>query len=337
MLSGRYSRQTALPFIGVEGQERLMAARIGLIGCGALGTTTADLLVRAGVGYLRIIDRDVVELTNLQRQTLFTESDARERQPKAEAAVERLRQINSEVNVEAVVADFCFSNAISLISGLDLVIDGTDNFLARLTLNDACLELKVPWVYGGALGSYGVTMNVLPGGVCFRCLVGEVPVPRLSESCDISGVFGPVTSIIGALQAAEAIKLIVQPQAARTVLQEIDLLKGEFTTIPLPRDASCPACVLGKRDFLSSSYQQAAKIVCGRDSVLVTQGGITRDLFALAQHLDSRGYVTKVNRFRLQVMVGGVEMIVFSDGRALVNGTTDVALAQSLYDLVCSV
>ncbi|MDP3486724.1 MAG: ThiF family adenylyltransferase, partial [Bacillota bacterium] len=177
MLSSRYSRQTVLPFVGEQGQTRLSAARVGILGCGALGTVVAELLTRGGIGFLRIIDRDIVELSNLQRQTLFTEHDAKQRLPKAMAAQQRLGEINSEVCVEAVVNDYAWHNALSLLSELDLIVDATDNYLTRLTLNDACLELGIPWVYGGALGTLGMTANFLPQGPCFRCLVRDLPAP----------------------------------------------------------------------------------------------------------------------------------------------------------------
>ena len=203
MPNSRYSRQTVLPFVGEQGQARLGSARVGVLGCGALGTVVAELLTRAGVGYLRIIDRDVVELSNLQRQTLFTEDDARQRLPKAMAAEQRLRQINSEVSVEAVVTDYSWHNALALVTDLDLVVDATDNYLTRLTLNDACLELGIPWVYGGAIGAIGMSANFFPQGPCFRCLVRDLPAPGVGESCDVSGVFGPVTVVVGAIQAAD--------------------------------------------------------------------------------------------------------------------------------------
>ena len=332
MLSSRYSRQTVLPFVGERGQARLRTARVGVLGCGALGTVVAELLTRAGVGYLRIIDRDIVELSNLQRQTLFTEQDAEQRLPKAMAAQQRLGQINSEVCVDAVVTDYAWHNALILLSELDLVVDATDNYLTRLTLNDACLELRIPWVYGGALGTLGMSANFLPLGPCFRCLVRDLPAPGVGESCDVSGVFGPVTAVVGAIQAAEAIKVIISPTMGRTDLVEVDLLKGDFRTLPLQKDVTCPACQLGKRDFLRQESHQSASLICGRDSVMLQQSLTDLDLCATAERLKARGQSVRVNKFRLQVEIPRFELILFSDGRALVNGTNDTATAKRVYN-----
>lgn len=332
MLSSRYSRQMALPFVGEEGQARLASARVGVLGCGALGTVVAELLTRGGVGYLKIIDRDVVELSNLQRQTLFTEFDAKQRLPKAMAAMQRLHDINSEVSVEAVVTDYTWHNALSLLSELDLVVDATDNYLTRLTLNDACLELGIPWIYGGAIGSLGMSANFLPHGPCFRCLVTDLPPLGVGEICDVSGVFGPVTGVVGALQAAEAMKIIISPALANTDLVEIDLLKGDFRTLSLHRDKSCPSCEQGKREFLNQERHQSASAVCGRDSVVLQQGLSDLNLLLTAERLKARGQSVRVNRFRLQVEIPRFELILFSDGRALINGTNDQALAKRIYN-----
>lgn len=318
--------------MGEQGQARLGSARVGVLGCGALGTVVAELLTRAGVGYLRIIDRDVVELSNLQRQTLFTEDDARQRLPKAMAAEQRLRQINSEVSVEAVVTDYSWHNALALVTDLDLVVDATDNYLTRLTLNDACLELGIPWVYGGAIGAIGMSANFFPQGPCFRCLVRDLPAPGVGESCDVSGVFGPVTVVVGAIQAAEAMKLMITPVNARTDLVEIDLLKGDFRTMALQQDNTCPACKQGMRDFLTADHHQSASEVCGRDSVMLQQNLPDLDLFVTAKRLEARGQSVRVNRFRLQVELHGLELILFSDGRALINGTTDASSAKRIYN-----
>jgi len=332
LLNSRYSRQTALPFVGEQGQARLGSARVGVLGCGALGTVVAELLTRGGVGYLRIIDRDVVELSNLQRQTLFTEHDAEQRLPKAMAAMQRLGEINSEVRVEAVVSDYVWHNALSLLSELDLVVDATDNYLTRLTLNDACLELGIPWVYGGAAGSVGMSANFLPQGPCFRCLVRDLPALGVGESCDVSGVFGPLTVVVGAVQAAEAMKLIISLAIGRSDLVEVDLLKGVFRTLSLQKDNSCPACEYGMRDFLSPEHHQSATVVCGRDSVLLQQNLADLDLFVTAKRLEARGHSVRVNKFRLQLEFFGIELILFGDGRALINGTNDTSLAKRVYN-----
>lgn len=333
----RYSRQMGLRFVGESGQARLQKARVGILGCGALGTVASDLLVRAGVGFVRVIDRDVVDLVNLQRQTLFTEQDAAQRLPKAVAAQSRLREVNSEVVVEPMVMDYGYDNALELINGLDVVVDATDNYLTRLTLNDACLELKVPWVYGGGLGTFGMSAVFLPEGPCFRCLMSELPEPGAGESCDLSGVLGSVTSIVGSIQAAEVIKLITAPSAVRKDIIEFDLLSGEFRTLPVINDPQCEACKKGKRDFLSPLFHQSASVVCGRDSVLLRQPYSGLHLVDVAERVASKGWGVKVNRFRLQVLHAELELIIFADGRALVNGTSDVPTAKGFYNEVIGI
>ena len=230
------------------------------------------------------------------------------------AAQQRLAEINSEVRVEALVTDYAWHNALSLLSELDLVVDATDNYLTRLTLNDACLELGIPWVYGGAIGTVGMSANFLPQGPCFRCLVRDLPAPGVGESCDISGIFGPVTVVVGAIQAAEALKLIISPTIARTDLVEVDLLKGDFRTLSLQKDETCPACKQGKREFLRPDHHQSVSVVCGRDSVMLQQSLPDLDIFVTAKRLEARGQTVRVNRFRLQVELDGIELILFSDG-----------------------
>lgn len=329
---GRYARQMALPNIGAVGQEKLAAAHVAVVGCGALGTVASDLLVRSGVGGVTIIDRDVVELTNLQRQTLFDEADAQARRPKAVAAASKLSAANSQVQVRGLAVDFTWRNACELIRGHDLVIDATDNHLARLTINDACLEEGIPFIYGGALGFSGMTMNIMPGGPCYRCLMDEVPPAGAGDSCDVAGVLGAVTAVVAANQAAEAIKYLVDPDSSRKGLLDIDLLRGEYRALTLPRDPNCPACAQGKRDFLSPESHQDSLVICGRNSVMLQnqhRGKISLD--ELGQMLRGKGHQCMADRFRLRVVLEGYEMILFADGRALINGTEDPAVAKRLY------
>jgi len=330
-MTDRYSRQKALHFIGEAGQEKLKNARVGIMGCGALGTVAAELLARAGVGYLRIIDRDVVELSNLQRQTLFTENDAEQRLPKAVAAKQKLMEINSVIEVDAVVSDYTYFNALEQIATLDAVVDATDNYLARLTLNDACLDLGIPWVYGGAIGTVGMTMNVSSGGPCFRCVVSDLPALGVGDSCDISGVLGSVTTIVAAIQVAEIIKLLVDPKKLRADILELDMLTGVFRTLPLLPDPDCPACVNGRRDFLKAEAHQDAIVVCGRESVLLRQIVPDIDLAAVAERLSAKGLAVRYNRFRLQLQYGNIEVILYADGRAQVNGVNDIVQAKRYY------
>lgn len=330
----RYIGQIKLGFIGLAGQEKLSAATVAILGCGALGTVAADLLVRAGVGRVRIIDRDVVELNNLQRQTLFVESDAFARIPKAQAAEERLRQINSEVVVEGYVADFSGLNALALLKGSDAVIDATDNYLARFTLNEACIALRIPWVYGGALGTGGAMAVFTPQGPCFRCLFAELPVAGAGESCAVTGVLASVTTVVAALQVAELLKLLTGNAPLLGLLQ-IELAKGEFHNQPLEQDPQCPACQLRQHEFLGQGKHGGAAVVCGQNSVLLY--GLTGEcaLDLLAARLKARGFLPESSRFRLRLVTKeGHEVVVFADGRALVYGTTSIALAQSVYNSI---
>ncbi|HSL93903.1 MAG TPA: ThiF family adenylyltransferase [Bacillota bacterium] len=328
----RYARQMVLPNIGQEGQQKLSSAHVAVVGCGALGTVAADLLVRSGVGGITIIDRDVVELTNLQRQTLFDEADAMARRAKAVAAAEKLSRVNSQVQVRGLAVDFTWRNARELLRGHDLVIDATDNHLARLTINDACLEEGIPFIYGGALGYNGMTMNILPGGPCYRCLIDDIPPAGAGDSCDVAGVLGAVTAVVAANQTSEAIKYLVDPASLRKGLLDIDLLRGTYRTIQLPQDPNCPACVQGRRDFLSPERHQESLVICGRNSVMLqspNRSGL--NLLDLAAVLGAKGHQCLVDRFRLRLMIENYEMILFADGRALINGTEDPAVAKRVY------
>lgn len=327
----RYVGQTNLSLIGPLGQKKISAARVTILGCGALGTVAADLLTRAGVGRLLIIDRDVVELSNLQRQTLFIESDAAAKVPKAEAAALRLRQINSEVNIEASVVDFTGINALELVRGSDLVIDATDNYLARFTLNEACQVLGLPWVYGGVLGTMGTMGVFAPGGPCFRCLFTDLPLLGSAESCSVAGVLGSVTTIVAAAQVAEAIKIITGNEHRHNLL-EFDLRSGEFRTIDIAQDPLCPACQLRQGEFLGRSPAPEAVVVCGEQSVLVPGGAGPVDLRSLGQRLSARGFKVDGSRYTLRIAaVDQCEVVIFGDGRALIYGTTSVGRAKNIY------
>jgi len=330
----RYARQIALPFVGQGGQAKLRAAKVTVVGCGALGTVAAELLVRAGAGCVQVIDRDIVELSNLQRQLLYTERDAAERLPKALALTAHLKAINSTVEVRGLVADFSGSKALKFLGGSTAVVDATDNYATRFAINDACLELGLPWTYGGALGSRGMTATFRPGGACFRCLFSELPALGAGDSCELEGVLASVTAIVGALQAAQMIKLIVAPEVVRDSVFEFDVWQGGFHTFPLERDRDCPACQGGQRLFLTDEFTSQASVVCGRDSVLLSSVTGEVDLPALARVLTARGLEVKETSFSLRVEVLEREIIVFSDGRALINGTSDVLLARRIFQTV---
>src|SRR5215213_1607529 len=330
----RYSRQILFEDIGAEGQRRLAASRALVVGCGALGSAQVETLARAGVGRLRIVDRDFVEESNLQRQTMFDERDARERTPKAVAAARRVAEINSEVAVEAEVADVNQSNVERLVGGCDVVLDGTDNFATRFLVNDACVKLDVPWVYGAAVGSYGVTLTIRPhDGPCLRCVFPEVPAAGSAPTCDTAGVIMPIISIVAAVQVAEALKLLTESvEKLHGGLMQFDVWRNEWRRISAGgRAHACPACALGRFESLEAEAGDVATVLCGRDAVQVSpRTAASLDLEALAARLSAAGEV-KSNEYLVRLRAGGYELTVFRDARAVVRGTDDPATARSLY------
>ncbi len=330
----RYSRQILFEGIGEAGQSRLRGARALIVGCGALGSAQVETLARAGVGRLRVVDRDFVEESNLQRQTMFTERDARERVPKAVAAARRVGEINSDVECDGVVADVNNSNVERLIEGCDVVLDGTDNFATRFLLNDACVKHGVSWVYGAAVGSYGVTMTVRPhASPCLRCVFPETPAAASAPTCDTAGVIMPVISIVAAVQASEALKLLTGNFGQlHNALMQFDVWRNEWRRVKLKEPApDCRTCALGRFDALEAEAGEMTTVLCGRDAVQVTPGQASRvDLKSLAQRLSAAGEV-KVNEYLVRLRAGGYELTVFEDARAIVRGTDDVGVARSLY------
>ncbi|HRQ74237.1 MAG TPA: ThiF family adenylyltransferase [Phycisphaerales bacterium] len=337
----RYHRQMLLPRIGEAGQQRLAASSVLLVGCGALGSVSADLLVRAGVGRLVLIDRDLVEPTNLQRQTLYTEADVG--MPKAEAARRRLAAANSGVRIVAHVADFTGDAAEDLAEGpIDAVVDGTDNFETRLVLNDLAVERGVPFVYAGVVGTCGTTMTVIPGRTaCLRCLVDVPPPPGALPTCDTAGVFGPTVVMAAAWQASEALRLLVGDDTPGGDLIEFDLWPPRVRRFDMraSRRADCPCCSGRRFDYLRGVAGTRTTTLCGRNSVQVLpqhNGGV--DLPALAERLGAHGAIA-ANEFLVRCELraepsdgGGVCMLtVFSDGRAIVSGTLRPERARAIY------
>jgi molybdopterin-synthase adenylyltransferase len=329
----RYSRQILFGGIGDEGQRRLFAARILVIGCGALGSAHAESLARAGVGHLRIVDRDFVEPSNLQRQTMFTESDAQNRLPKAIAAAHHLRAINSTVEIEPHIVDVNHSNIEQLIDGCDVVIDGTDNFAIRYLINDACVKHETNWIYGAAVGSYGVTMTIRPHvTACLRCVFEEAPPAASAPTCDTAGVIMPIINIVSAVQVAEAFKLITgRLEDLHGSLMQFDVWRNEWRRIGTGKSrADCPTCGLGLYETLSSASEGAA-VLCGRDAIQISPAQPTRINFsALAERLRRAGEV-KFNEYLLRFKTGKFELTVFQDARSIIRGTDEIAVARSLY------
>ena len=330
----RYSRQILFREIGREGQQKLLASRVLIVGCGALGASHAEMLARAGVGHLRIVDRDFVEFTNLQRQTLFKESDAAERLPKAVAAMQRLAEINSGIDVEPIVADVNNSNVEQLIAGCDVVIDGTDNFQVRYLLNDACVKHGIRWIYGAAVSSYGTTMTIVPGETpCLRCIFDEMPDAGSSPTCDTAGVIMPIIATVSATQVTEALKLLVgDVDSLHCSLMQFDIWANDRQRIKLGEpNPDCKCCGQHVFEFLDADSQEFAAVLCGRNAVQIAPAnGSSLDLAQLASNLSSLADVRQ-NEYLLRFSIDGRELTVFADGRAIVKGTDDIAAARSLY------
>ncbi|MFZ0062455.1 MAG: ThiF family adenylyltransferase [Pyrinomonadaceae bacterium] len=330
----RYSRQILFNRIGPEGQRRLGASRALLVGCGALGSAHAESLARAGVGKLRIVDRDFVEASNLQRQTMFTEQDAAERTPKAVAAANHIRDLNSEIQVEAEIADVNHSNIERLIKDCDVVLDGTDNFATRYLINDACVKHERNWIYGAAVGSYGVTMTIRPQQTpCLRCVFEEAPPAASAPTCDTAGVIMPIISVVAAVQVSEALKLLTGDVAAlHGSLMQFDVWRNEWRKIkPGPPAPDCPTCALKKFSTLEAAAGDFAAVMCGRNAVQISPSQPTQvDFKALAERLKGAGDV-KFNDYLLRFRTGEFELTVFQDARSIIRGTDEMKTARSLY------
>lgn len=329
--SDRYSRQRLLPEIGDEGQSRLLESRVAVVGCGALGTVQASLLVRAGVGETILIDRDIVEVTNLQRQTLFDESDAADGVPKAVAAARSLRAVNSEVRVIPEATDLTALNAERLLGTAQVILDGTDNYETRYLLNDVAVKRSLAWIYGAAVGTRGSVMPVVPGiTACLACLFPSPPSER-QPTCDTAGVLNAVTALIASLQVAEALKILVgRSDSLCKRLVTWDAWTGSRSSVSAERpDSDCQVC--GHRKFLrlTTEVVKSAQL-CGRDAVQVPGGNRHVNLDSLASRLKALGSVRSSEYF-LKFHCPPHELTVFPDGRAIVKGTRDLALARSLY------
>ena len=333
-MDDRYSRQILFQEIGRAGQEKLLGARVLIMGCGALGASHAEMLSRAGVGHLKIVDRDFVEFTNLQRQTLFKETDAGERLPKAIAAKTRIAEINSGVDVDAIVADVNQSNVEQIISNVDLVLDGTDNFQIRYLLNDACVKLGKTWIYGAAVSSYGTTMTIIPGETpCLRCIFEDMPDAASSPTCDTAGVIMPIIATISAVQVTEAIKLLVgDVDSLHRSLVQFDVWQSDWRKIRLSKpNPDCPTCGRRVFEFLDADNQEFSAVLCGRNAVQIAPPrAITIDLESFAGKLGHLSNV-KQNEYLVRFSSEENEITVFRDGRAIVKGTDDISVARSLY------
>jgi len=319
------------PAIGEEGQVKLSNGSVVIIGCGALGTNIATFLVRAGVGKVRIVDRDFIEYHNLQRQVLFNEEDIKAGLPKAIAAERHLKKVNSLVEVEGIVADANYTNIESLCSGADVILDGLDNLETRFLINDVALKHKIPLVYGGAIASHGMTMTIIPGRTpCLRCIHPILPDPATTPTCETAGIVGTVPAVIGALQATEAMKILIGSETNKGLIT-IDIWRGAFHNLKIAPRKDCPACH-GNYEFLDEKFVIKTTSFCGQSrAVQVVNAEVTKiDLDKLAARLRSVGSVS-YNEFMLRFSVDDKEIIVFPDSRAIVRNTIDESEAKEIY------
>jgi molybdopterin/thiamine biosynthesis adenylyltransferase len=326
----RFSRQILFAPIGEKGQARIQDAHVCVVGCGALGSFQAEALARAGVGRLRLIDRDYVDYSNLQRQWLYDESDAQNESPKAIAAARRLHQLNARVQVEPLVADLSPSNAEELIAECDIVLDGADNFETRYLLNDVSVKRSIPWVYGAAIGSYGIVMPIAPSrGPCFACLYPDPPTGP-QPTCDVDGVLASTTAAVAALQVAAALRLLVGWPDFDCRIHTVDVWEGRSKHVSAgPPDPQCRVCA--QKQLLYLDGQRRAPVsLCGRNAVQLHDRARPIDLEQLATRLRPLGEV-RVNEFALRLQIPKYHLTFFPDGRAIVKGTTDVGVARGLY------
>jgi adenylyltransferase/sulfurtransferase len=332
----RYSRQVRFPPLGEAGQRALLASRVTLCGCGALGTVLANHLARAGVGSIRIVDRDFIETHNLQRQVLFDEDDVAQNLPKAEAAARKIRAINSTINVEPVVTDIDHTNIIDLVGDADLILDGTDNFETRYLINDAAVKLEKPWVFGGVIGSEGQTMTIIPGKTpCLRCLIETAPPPGMTPTCETAGVLGPAVAVIASFEAIEAIKVLTGAfDALNTNLIMVDIWDWTFRQLKVANllgKVDCLCCQQRRFEWLDGGLGSHTTTLCGRNAVQVAvRRDDPLDFRELAGRLSGLGEI-RYNNFMLRFSTEGHEFTVFPDGRAIIKGTNDVTKARTLY------
>jgi molybdopterin-synthase adenylyltransferase len=327
----RYSRQSRFAPIGEEGQRRIRESSVAVVGCGALGTVEAEILARAGVRRLSLIDRDFVETSNLQRQFLYSEADAEAALPKAVAAANRLALVNSEVEIEPLVADLTPASIDDLLQDADLIVDGTDNFEARFLINDFAVRENKPWIYAAAVGSYGLKLSIVPGETaCLRCVYPEPPQGS-QPTCETDGVIAPITATIASLACGDALKILARgAESVVARMTTVDVWSGEIRqTKPPARDPECPCCV--RREFAHLDGRRRAPIsLCGRNAVQIHERSRPVDLVELAKRLAPLAAV-RSNDFAVRAMIESFELTVFPDGRAIIKGTTDPGVARGVY------
>ena len=334
----RYSRQVLFEGVGPDGQRRLLRSRVVLIGCGALGNVLASTLARAGVGHLRLCDRDFVERDNLQRQILFDEEDVRASLPKAEAAFRKLAQINSEITIEPVVADINYTNIERLCENTDLILDGTDNFETRYLINDFAVKTSRPWIYGGVIGASGLCMTIIPGQTpCLRCVFDEPPPPEATPTCDTAGVLAAAVQVVASLQATEAMKLLMgREHDLNRRLVQVDVWSARISCIAAADsrpNPDCPCCGQRRFPYLEGALGSETTTLCGRNAVQIRRaGGEPVHLASIAEKLRKvASAAVQLNPYLLRTSVGEFELTLFPDGRAIIKGTSDPQRARAVY------
>ena len=327
-MSDRYSRQIVLKNIGPDGQRKLSKSKVAIIGCGALGSTAASLLIRAGVGEVVLVDRDIVELNNLQRQTLYDESDVG--RPKADVACHKLRRVNSEIKIDGVICDLDPGNIGEVLAGAQLVVDATDNVLVRMLINDYCVKNAIPWIYAGVIGTTGMTMNILPGGPCLRCLLPNLPQTGSADTCDTVGVLNTLPALVASIQVTESLKILTKVEPSKDLVV-IEAWGQRFDSIRLKKAEACPCCVKGVYEFLDAKIKDEHVVLCGRNAVQVTPAKkVEMDLAQMVTRLGKLGEA-RSNDLVLVFCADGKEMTLFKDGRAIVKGTSEPGVAKAFY------
>lgn len=331
----RYSRQVLFQPIGESGQGKIKEKHVLIVGAGALGSGNAEILTRAGVGKLTIIDRDYVEESNLQRQQLYTEADVKEKLPKAAAAKKRLQEINAEVDIQAIIADANPAFFEEIASSVDLMIDATDNFETRMIINDISQKYRIPWIYGACVGSYGMSMTIVPGVTpCMHCLLKKIPIQGMT--CDTGGIIAPAVQMVIAHQTAEALKMLVEDwDSIRISFTSFDLWRNQYTNMGVSKakDTNCLSC--GENPtypFLDHDNQTRTAVLCGRDTVQIRPPQARHYVLEqLAKQLETMGLAVKGNPYLLSAEYSGQRIVIFQDGRALIHGTKDITQAKSIY------
>lgn len=333
MISERYSRQIRYRNIGQDGQDKLLAAKVAVVGMGALGCVSANELVRAGVGYVRIIDRDLVEFSNLQRQVLYTEADAERSDPKVFAAAEYLKSVNSEITIEPVFGDLNSSNADELLGGCDLVVDATDNFEVRYLINEFCVEHGIPWVYGGAVGSEGMTASFLPGGPCLTCFTGSEGAEGQSSgvTCSTAGVLNSLTAVVASIQVTEAIKIITGSESVRRDMLFLELWENECITLPMEKNPECPVCAKHHYKYLGKAAGTQAVSVCGKNAYQIIPANAAKPDFAEMESRLSELGTVNVRSYFMEFTSPEASFKLFKDGRAIISNADTEGKAKSVY------